>query len=70
VLGAKVNPKHIQVDSEDQAPLHKKPRTLQNTLVDIAVTTGKVKYEHAVNLHIVELFCGRAIPAKVLDTLE
>ena len=68
--GAKVNPKQVQVDSEDQQPLHKKVKTLQNTLADVAVATGKTKYEHAVTLCIVELFCVRAIPAKVLDMPE
>jgi hypothetical protein len=68
--GAKVNPKHIQADLEDGLPLHKKSKTIQNTLVDVAVTTGKVKFEHAINLRIVQLFCVKAIPAKVLDAPE
>ena len=68
--GAKVNPKQVRADPEDHAPLHKKVKTIQNTLIDVAVTTGKVKYEHAINLRLVELFCVRAIPAKVLDTPE
>jgi hypothetical protein len=68
--GAKVKPKRIRDDSEDQTLLHKKVKTIQNTLVEIVVTTGKAKHEHAINLCIVELFCVRAIPAKVLDTPE
>lgn len=68
--GAKVNPKRIQTDSEDQIPLHKKAKTIQNTLVDIAVTAGKARYKHTIDLRVVELFCVRAIPAKVLDTPE
>ena len=68
--GAKVNPKQVRANSEDGTPLHKKAKTIQNTLIDVAATTGKAKYEHAITFHLVELFCVRAIPAKVLDAPE
>ena len=68
--GVKVNLKHIPADSEEVVPVYKKAKTLKNTLVDVALTTGKAKYEHAVTLCIVELFCIRGIPAKVLDSPE
>jgi len=68
--GAKVSRKQVHADAENQGPLHKKAKTVQNTLIDVAVTAGKAKYQHAINLRVVELFCVRAIPAKVLDTPE
>ena len=68
--GAKVNPKKILTDTEDLEPLHKKVKTIQNTLIDVAIATGKADYKHALNLRVVELFCVRAIPAKVLDAPE
>jgi len=48
--GAKVNRKQVRTDTEDRAPLHKKVKTVQNTLVGVAVTTGKAKYQHAMDL--------------------
>ena len=68
--GAKINMKQVRDDSGDQTPLHKRKKTIRNTLVDVAVTTGKAKFEHMINLCIVELFCVRAIPPKVLDAPE
>lgn len=67
--GMKANPKHIRADSEDQFS-HKRAKTIQNTLTNVAVATGKAQYEHAVTFRVVELFCVRAIPAKVLDAPE
>jgi hypothetical protein len=39
-------------------------------LIDVTATTGKAKFEHVINFCIVELFCIRAIPPKVLDAPE
>jgi len=70
-LGAKVNPRQIQTDIENQgAPPHKKVKTIQGTLTDVAITTGKTKYQDEVNLTIVELFAVSGIPASVLDSLQ
>jgi len=70
-LGAKVNPKQIQTDTENQgAPPHKKAKTIQGTLTNIAITAGKTKYQDEVNLTIIELFAVSGVPASVLDSLQ
>ena len=66
--GAKVNPRQIQVDTEDPGPSYKKAKTIQNTLTDVVITTGKIKYEDEVNLRIVEFIAVSAIPAIALDS--
>lgn len=66
--GAKVNPQQIQADAEDEGPSHKKAKTIQNTLTDVIVATGKIKYEDEVNLRVVELIAVNAIPANVVDS--
>jgi len=69
--GAKVNPKQIQADTEDQgAPPHKKVKTIQGTLTNVATTTGKAKYQDEVNLAIVELFAVSGVPPTMLDSLQ
>ena len=66
--GIKVNPKQIRTDTENQGAPHKKPKTIQGTITDIAVTTGKIKYQDEVDLAIVQLFAANGIPANVLDS--
>ena len=68
--GAKVNPQQVQADTENQGPSYKKVKTIQNTLTDVVVAAGKVKYGDEVNLCIVELIAVNAIPAIVLDSLQ
>ena len=69
--GVRVNPKQIQTDTETQgAPPHKKVKTIQGTLTDVATTTGKAKYQDKVNLAIIELFAVSGVPPSVLDSLQ
>jgi len=67
-LGAKVNPKEVHVDAENQGAPYKKAKTVQQTLTNIATTTGRTKYQDEVNLAIVELFAVSEIPASILDS--
>lgn len=66
--GVKVHPKIIQADTENQGAAYKKAKTIQTSLLKIATTTGKIKYQDEVNLAIVELFAVTGIPASVLDS--
>jgi len=69
--GARVNPKRIQTDTETQGtPPHKKVKTIQGTLTDVAMTTGKARYQDKVNLAIVELFAVSGVPPSVLDSSQ
>ena len=69
--GARVNPKQIQTDTETQGtPPHKKVKTIQGTLTDVAMTTGKAIYQDKVNLAIVELFAVSGVPPSVLDSSQ
>ena len=68
-LGTKVIPKKIQVDTEVGVQ-HKKARIVQETLANVAITTGQAKYQDKVNHAIVELFAVSGVPAKVLDSLQ
>lgn len=67
-LGAKVNPKEIQADTQDEGAPYKKAKTLQKTLTNVAVTTGKARYQDEVNHALVHLFSVSGIPAAVLDS--
>ena len=66
--GVKVNPMEVQADVESEEAARKRAKTVQGTLVDVAVATGKIKYQDKVNLSIVELFSVSGIPASVLDS--
>lgn len=68
--GAKVRPKQIQADTESQATPYKKAKTVQETLADIAIPTGKIKFQNQINLAIVELVAVSGIPATILDSLQ
>lgn len=68
--GLKVSPKLIQIDTGDQGATHKKPKTLENALVNIATAGGKIEYRDKVNLAIVELFAVSGIPPRILDLPE
>ena len=69
-LGAKVKPKEIQVDAEDKGAPHKRAKTVQNTLTDVTIATGRVRYQDEVSLSIVELFAVNGIPPSVLDSSQ
>ena len=69
-LGAKVNPKKVQANIENQGAPYKKAKTVQKTIVDVAIATGKATYQDEINHAIVELFAVNGIPASILDSVQ